>query len=249
MSLSTFRSKAYSIYAFLCLLIIMVLLSPFFLLVTVLKAPLAANLLLQVCNTWFHLWNWLTFIHYREIHLSASKEKQPYIYIANHRSYLDIVSTIRAVKCPVRILGRQDIARMPIIGYFYKKLVITVDRNDKTARARSILALNQCLEDGTSIFVFPEGTFNKSETPLTNFHDGAFLLALSTQTPIKPLLFLDNAARLHPDRPFTLSHGNCRVIFMDEISARGYQKATLKEFKQQVYDAMEGVLNEHCVIR
>ncbi len=38
--------------------------------------------------------------------------------------------------------------------------------------------------------VFPEGTFNMTTEPLKEFYDGAFRVAIETQTPVKPVLFL-----------------------------------------------------------
>ena len=45
--------------------------------------------------------------------------------------------------------------------------------------------------------VFPEGTFNMTTQPLKEFYDGAFRVAIETQTPVKPVLFLDAYSRMH----------------------------------------------------
>ena len=53
------------------------------------------------------------------------------------------------------------------------------------------------LKKECSIIIFPEGTFNETEAPLKEFYDGAFRLAINTQTEIWPVLFPDTVDRWH----------------------------------------------------
>src|SRR5690606_24017645 len=102
-----------------------------------------------------------------------------------------------------------------------KNAIVTVDRSSIQNRAESIRILKSILSKGISVVVFPEGTFNMTNKPLKEFYDGAFRLAIETQTPIKPVLFLDTYSRMHYNSIFAMTPGKSRIVYLDEISVEG----------------------------
>jgi 1-acyl-sn-glycerol-3-phosphate acyltransferase len=93
--------------------------------------------------------------------------------------------------------GKYEMVKYPVFGLIYRSAAILVDRRDPEHRAQSLRALRAAIARGISIFIFPEGTFNETGKPLKDFYDGAFRIAAETQTPIKPILFVDCLDRLH----------------------------------------------------
>jgi len=77
---------------------------------------------------------------------------------------------------------------------------------------------------------------------LKSFYDGAFRIAIETQTPIKPLLLPDTLKRLHYKSIFSLTPGICRVIYLEEVTVNGLTMDDLPALKQKVYDMMEAGL-------
>jgi 1-acyl-sn-glycerol-3-phosphate acyltransferase len=114
-----------------------------------------------------------------------------------------------------------------------------VDRNDPENRARSLRLLKSVLKKGISIMIFPEGTFNETGQPLKHFYDGAFRIAIETQTPIQPVLFLDTYARMHHKHIFSLNPGRSRSLFLDPIPVDGLTLADAKALKEKVFKIME----------
>lgn len=90
--------------------------------------------------------------------------------------------------------------------------------------------------------VFPEGTFNMTNKPLKEFYDGAFRLAIETQTPIKPVLFLDTYSRMHYKSIFAMTPGKCRIVYLEEIPVNGLNIEDVQVLKQKVYNTMESKL-------
>jgi len=87
---------------------------------------------------------------------------------------------------------------------------------------------------------YPEGTFNETGEPLKDFYDGAFRTAVETQTPIKPILFVDNNDRLCWRSIFSLTPGICRCVYLDEIAVDGYTtKEEIQILKKTVFIKME----------
>lgn len=74
-------------------------------------------------------------------------------------------------------------------------MVILVNRQNATKRAQSVRALKAAIKNNISIIIFPEGTFNETRQPL-KLLDGAFRIAIETQTPIKPLLLVDTLKKI-----------------------------------------------------
>jgi 1-acyl-sn-glycerol-3-phosphate acyltransferase len=117
-----------------------------------------------------------------------------------------------------------------------------VDRSSPDARKKSVLQLKSVLKKGISVFIFPEGTFNTTGQPLKEFYDGAFRIAIETQTPLLPLIFPDTIKRLHYSSVFSFRPGVCRAIFLAAEPVEGLTIADLPALKERVYKKMETAL-------
>jgi 1-acyl-sn-glycerol-3-phosphate acyltransferase len=118
-----------------------------------------------------------------------------------------------------------------------------VDRGNKEDRARSLVDLRRALDHGISILIFPEGTFNETEQPLKSFYNGAFRIAIETQTAILPVILLDAWDRMHHRHFFSLTPGKSRSVFLEPISVEGLTLDDMEVLKQRVYDIMEKTLS------
>ena len=139
----------------------------------------------------------------------------------------------------IRILGKSEMTKVPLFGFIYKNAAVLVDRKDAIKRAKSLKILKSILSKNISIFICPEGTFNMTHAPLKNFYDGAFRIAIETQTPIRPILFLDTYDRLNYKSIFSLSPGKSRAVYLEETITAGYTFADLSYLKEQIYKQME----------
>ncbi|MEP6683527.1 MAG: lysophospholipid acyltransferase family protein [Parafilimonas sp.] len=203
----------------------------------------AGNLVYKACNTWGTIWYFFVGIRHKEIYEVPHDKTRQYIFIANHSSYIDIPSIVMCIHQPVRALGKYEMVRYPIFGLIYRAAAILVDRRDAAHRAQSVRALKAAIARGISIFIFPEGTFNETGKPLKDFYDGAFRTAVETQTPIKPILFVDNDDRLNQKSIFSLTPGISRCVFLNEINVDGCKtKQDIQFLKQKVHDIMEAGL-------
>ena len=92
---------------------------------------------------------------------------------------------------------------------------------------------------------FPEGTYNQTRQPIKEFYNGAFRVAIETQTPVKPVLFLDDYDRLPYGNPFSLTPGRCRIVFLSEVPVAGLAISDTNNLKQKVVQIMEMKLREY----
>ena len=66
-----------------------------------------------------------------------------------------------------------------------------MDRKSPESRAESVERMRQALQSGFSILLYPEGTRNRGDQPLTDFYDGAFRLAAETGFPMAVMTLND----------------------------------------------------------
>lgn len=235
----------FSVYGLLVFVALMFVVFPFVLLTSLLGPIKAGNINFKIFTLWGVAAYFLTGIRHREIYLSPHNRNQQYIFIANHISYMDIPAIVRAIHQPVRVLGKYEMVKIPVFGLIYRSVVILVNRSSSEKRAKSIRAMKAALHNGISIFIFPEGTFNETQKPLKEFYDGAFRIAIETQTPIKPVLFVDTLERLHHRSLFSLTPGKCRCVFLEEISVAGMTLSDLQTLKNECYNKMDEGLRKY----
>ncbi len=118
--------------------------------------------------------------------------KKSYMFIANHTSMIDVMLMLVIAKNPFVFVGKVELARIPIFGFFYKRTCILVDRSDAKSRKEVYYQAQKRLKKGISICIFPEGKVPDDESiVLDEFQNGAFGLAIEHQIPIVPISLYD----------------------------------------------------------
>jgi 1-acyl-sn-glycerol-3-phosphate acyltransferase len=229
----------FSLYAFVVFLGLLFLLFPLFVIAALGGKVKGGNAIMALCRFWGDCWLFLTGVRHGVDPSNRPDPNRSYIFVGNHISYIDAALIITSVRQPFRALGAAEYGRYPIFGYVYQLVVICVHRKDPESRAKSVEALRQFLGKGISVLIYPEGTFNMGTSALSEFYNGAFRLAIETQTPIKPLLFLDAYDRMHYDSIFSVNPGESRAFYLEEISVEGLTLDDLESLKNQVYAQME----------
>lgn len=235
----------YCVYALLVFIVLMLLVVPFVIIGSFFGKIKGGNFIYRVCTVWGETWFLLIGIRHRNLYEVPHDKKEQYIFVANHISYLDAPVIVTTLRQHVRVLGKIEMSKVPVFGIIYRNAVVTVDRSSAENRARSVRVLKSVIKNGISIFIFPEGTFNETHQPVKDFYDGAFRIAIETQTPIKPVLFLDAYARMHYHSIFSLNPGRSRSVFLAPIPVEGMTSKDLPALKQHVYTIMEQKLKEY----
>lgn len=163
-----------------------------------------------------------------------------YMLVANHTSMLDIMLMLRVSKNPFVFVGKKELVRIPVFGFFYKRVCIMVDREDVKSRTGVYLRAKRRLDQGLSVCIFPEGGVPDETVLLDTFKDGAFRMAIAHKIPIVPIVLYDNKKRF----PFTFFSGNpgpirAKVLEFFETGILALDdKSTLRE------EVRETILNE-----
>jgi len=159
--------------------------------------------------------------------------KASYMFVANHTSMTDIMLMLTAVKNPFVFVGKKELAKIPLFGFFYKRTCILVDRSSAKSRQAVFLRAQRRLQQGLSICIFPEGGVPDESVVLDSFKDGAFRMAINQQIPIVPMTFYDNKKRFSFSF-FSGSPGKMRVKIHNFFSTSGLTIDDTKDLNHKV---------------
>jgi len=221
----------------------MFLLLPLFIYSFLLPTVKGGNLLYKICRFWADAFFFLLAIRHTNIYEEKHDVNRQYIFVSNHISYFDIPMMMKAIRHQnIRILGKSEMTKIPVFGFIYKKGAVLVNRESIIKRSESIRNLIWFIQRKISVFICPEGTFNTTDKPLKSFYDGAFRIAIETQKPIRPILFLDTYDRLNYKSIFSLNPGKCRAVYLSETITDGLTLNDITALKEKVYRQMQNAL-------
>lgn len=172
----------------------------------------------------------------------VEKEQEPlpgksYMFVANHTSMADIMLMLAIERNPFVFVGKKELAKIPLFGFFYKRTCILVDRKSSKSRMEVFNRAEKRLNQGLSICIFPEGGVPDDESiELDAFKDGAFRLAIEHQIPIVPMTFADNKERFS----YTFLSGSPGIMrakihrFVETKGLPVDDKKTIKDVKDEV---------------
>tara|TARA_R110002049_G_scaffold130157_10_gene288368 strand:- start:3848 stop:4585 length:738 start_codon:yes stop_codon:yes gene_type:complete len=159
------------------------------------------------------------------------RKGKSYMLVANHTSMFDIMLMLRSSRNPFVFVGKKELVKIPVFGFFYKRVCIMVDRSDSKSRTAVYMRAQRRLKQGLSICIFPEGGVPEEHVVLDEFKDGAFRMAINHKIPVVPLTFLDCKKRF----PFTFYSGGPGLLrvtihsFFETKNLDENHKASLRE--------------------
>lgn len=234
----------YASYCILSFILLFLIFFPFFLLFGILGYRKTIWYIIRFWSIlWFGIIGMSTHTKYVNPQVFSRKQKGT-IIVANHQSYLDVPLIFRAIPIMCRPLAKYELAKVPLFGYLYRQMAVMVDRSNPVSKRKSIMDLKKVVGKGEHIFIFPEGTFNETAKTFIPFYDGAFKIALDTQTNIVPVLFLDTARRFHYSGIFNWTPGRNRVIILEEIDISQYTQGDVKRLKKDVFNIMSRAMHQ-----
>jgi 1-acyl-sn-glycerol-3-phosphate acyltransferase len=164
-----------------------------------------------------------------------------YMFCPNHASLMDPFVLIILSKNPIVFVGKQELVKIPVFGFFYKRVVIMVDRNNPESRKKVYTIAKKRLKNGTSMAIFPEGLVPPENIVLAPFKKGAFSLAIEFEMPIVPQAYYD-CKRLFSWDFFKGRPGVFRTHQHQFIETKGLKKEDIPNLKEQVFNILETAL-------
>ena len=163
-------------------------------------------------------------------------DTKSYMFCPNHTSMIDVMLMLSIAKNPFVFVGKKELTKIPIFGYFYKRTCIIVDRSDSKSRKAVFDEARRRLSDGLDVCIFPEGLVPDDESVvLADFKNGAFRLAIEFQIPIVPITMYDCKKRFSYTF-FSGSPGILRNRVHKFLYTKGLTLKNCDALKKQTFD-------------
>ncbi|MGY6743310.1 MAG: lysophospholipid acyltransferase family protein [Cecembia sp.] len=232
--------RIYTFYAFLVFLITFIILFPVFLLAA--WVPGWQKYGRFVNQYWAKVYFVLIGMPVRLEGTEHIKKGQSYVFVANHFSYLDI-PFMGFIPGDVVFVGKSSIGKVPLFGYYFKKLHIAVNRASIKSRGEVLIRAKKAISMGSSIVIFPEGGITTGEPPHMNrFKDGAFSLAIDKQIPLIPVTLSYNHIILPDDGKLMLNFKKGKIVIHAPLETKGLNSKDLPQLRENCYQIIQDQL-------
>ncbi|MCE7627649.1 MFS transporter [Vibrio fluvialis] len=179
-----------AILGIICLTLLDLTIPHLFVLLSVMNLLLAAYLFLQVPIFVVRFLVWaLTHTIYRVRHKNLSKlpEHGGALIVCNHVSYMDALLLSGACPRLIRFVMEEDYANLPVLRRFLKRAgVIPISANSRTSIRRAFAEVEQALQDGHLVCIFPEGRLT-ADGNMNEFMRGIDIILRRSPVPVIPM--------------------------------------------------------------
>lgn len=156
------------------------------------------------------------------------KDNEQYVFISNHRSYLDTATLFRYTGKRMGIVAKKELLKAPVLGQgMHFVNVIAIDRSNPERARQSMDKAREVMENGYSFGVFAEGT-RAMPGQLLPFKKGAFHLALQTGRKIVPVA-IKNTDWMMGKKTGVAYAGTIEMTILEPIDTSEYSEDRLME--------------------
>ncbi len=173
--------------------------------------------------------------------------KQTYVFISNHRSYLDTATLFVYTGRRLGLLAKKELLNVPILGYGMGFVnVMAIDRSNSERARATVAAATERIRSGRSFGVFAEGTRAKPGEFLP-FKKGAFYMAVEAGVPIVPMA-IKNTDYLMGKGTGEARAGTIDVVMLPPVSTAGCRgDEDVRKLVSRVHEMVGDELNRVSV--
>src|SRR5919206_348305 len=167
-------------------------------------------------------------------HLDA---RQPYVFIANHRSFLDTAALFCHLDRRIGLLAKKELLKVPILGYGMGFVnILAIDRTNRESALRTTQAATDRLRSGVSFGVFAEGT-RARPGELLPFKKGGFYMAVEAGVPVVPVA-MKYTDELMGKGTGVARPGEVEMVVLPPIETEGLAGEDVKRLTEQTRAAI-----------
>lgn len=195
--------------------------------------PKGQDIFIRIARVWMSCWLWIVGCPFSVRGKQNFKKGETYIVTCNHNSLMDVPLSSPFIQGPNKTIAKASLKKIPLFAYYYLKGGVMVDRTSETSRRQSFDRMKDVLKKGIHMCIYPEGTRNRTSEPLKKFHDGAFRLAIATNTSILPAVILNTNKVVPVNKSFYFRPGKIAIHFLPAVSPEGL---TVEQLKEKVFN-------------
>ncbi len=170
--------------------------------------------------------------------LENLKKGQPYIFVSNHQSTIDIPTLFMSIPWDTRFVAKKQLKYVPMLGwYMWAAKFVFVDRSNHREAVRSLDEAGEQIRGGISIIVFPEGT-RSGDCKVHPFKKGPFALAMKARVPVVPVA-IEGSGKLMPKNSWQITPGPITVSIGQPIAPERFEndrELLIREVRDHIID-------------
>ena len=148
------------------------------------------------------------------------EDNKSYIFVANHRSYIDTTSLFAYTGKKVGLVAKKEILNVPVLGEGISFInFVTIDRSNPERARQALDKARKLVDSGYSFGIFAEGT-RAMPGELLPFKKGAFHLAIQTGAAIVPVVF-KNTDYIMGKKTGVVNPGTMEIVLLPPIETKG----------------------------
>jgi 1-acyl-sn-glycerol-3-phosphate acyltransferase len=170
------------------------------------------------------------------------RDGKPVVFAANHVSWFD-VPALASVLPRYKFVAKAELFKVPVFGGGIRAAgMIEIQRDNRKAAFGAYELAAQSIRSGNSVVVFPEGTRGRAY-PLRPFKKGPFVLAITAQVPIVPVIIHGTIEVLRRDS-FRVHPGTVDVHLLEPVPTAGVDYEHREPVMAAVRARMAGAMQQ-----
>ncbi|MCA1565518.1 MAG: 1-acyl-sn-glycerol-3-phosphate acyltransferase [Acidobacteria bacterium] len=188
-------------------------------------------------------WLCLSGMRVRVRGLEQLDPRQTYIFIANHRSYLDTATLFAYTGRRIGLFAKKELLKVPILGVGMGFVnIMAIDRSNRERALATVRSATERIRSGVSFGVFAEGT-RARPGQLLPFKKGAFYMAIETGVSVVPVA-MKNTDRLMGKGEGTARPGTIEMVILPPVETKGLStdedvKRLMAEVRSRIAEELE----------
>ena len=239
--MKSFLLKAYSIMAWITMVITSLIITPIFLLVWVSTFWWDRRRVATHMMATFWAWHYQSLIPFWKLSLEGRKKipwNRPVVMVANHRSLIDILA-LNKLRRPFKWTSKSENFKLPFVGMVLSLTnSVRIRRESMRSGLQFLSQAESEMKKGSSIMIFPEGTRSKTTT-MRPFKEGAFKLAKKMGSGIIPIVHIGSENTFNKGSWVLKGRAHIHIRVLDEIPASEVENLEVKTLMNLVREQME----------
>jgi 1-acyl-sn-glycerol-3-phosphate acyltransferase len=158
--------------------------------------------------------------------------RRPFVVVSNHESFADIL-LISHLPWEMKWLSKAELFRIPVMGWMmWLAGDIPVKRGFGPSAVEAMERCRKVLQRRVSVMIFPEGTRSRT-AELLPFKDGAFRLAIEAGVPVLPLAVSGTGTAL-PKHGWRFGRSAAEVRVLEPVETAGLTLADVPSLKARI---------------
>lgn len=183
----------------------------------------------KLSRVWMNIWLPLVGCPLKVKGKEYFKKGENYIVTFNHNALLDVPLSSPYTQGANKTIAKASFAKVPLFGWYYSRGSVLVDRKDPDSRKKSLDRMKEVLKNGLHMCIYPEGTRNRTNNPLKDFHEGGFRLATDTKKAIIPAVIFGTKKAMPINKTFYFRPTKLELHFLPAVEPDNLTSAELKD--------------------